>query len=51
MWGTSVGLVELVAPPFWLKPAAVDMVAGCGWACGMVLKVECSAPSVIVGRV
>jgi hypothetical protein len=27
----------------------VDMLAGCSWTCGVVSKVGCSAPSVIVG--
>jgi hypothetical protein len=42
--------VELAAPPFYLEPAAVDMLAGCGWTCGIVLKVGCSTPSAMVAR-
>jgi hypothetical protein len=42
--------VELTAPPFWLESAAVEILAGCGWTCGMVPEVGCSVPSVMVGR-
>jgi hypothetical protein len=43
--------VELAAPQFWVEPAAVvGMMAGCGWACGMVSKVGCSTPSTVVGK-
>jgi hypothetical protein len=29
-----------VPPPFWLQPAAVvDMLVGCNWISGMLLKV------------
>jgi hypothetical protein len=42
--------VELIAPPFWLEPAAVDILAGSDWTCGMVLEVGYSMPSVMVGR-
>jgi hypothetical protein len=28
----------------------VDMLFGCGWACGMLSKVRCSVPSAMVGR-
>jgi hypothetical protein len=37
--------VELADPPFWLEPAAIDMLADCGWTCGMVSKVGCYTPS------
>jgi hypothetical protein len=43
--------VELAASPFWLEPTAlVRMLAGWNWTGGMVSKVRCSAPSMMVGR-
>jgi hypothetical protein len=45
--------VELAPPPFWLESAAmVDKLAGwCRWTLGISLKVECSEPTAMVGRV
>jgi hypothetical protein len=56
LWGDWYGApplvwVELTAPPFWLEPTVVvDMLAGCGWACGAVLRVRCSTLSTMVGK-
>jgi hypothetical protein len=51
VWSTSIGLGGARSMLLWLESTAmVDMLACYSWTCGMVSKVGCSTPSVMVGR-